>query len=315
MIRTKAIRKIFVTTLSMFIILTVFSLSSIKYENVLRTNLEIEDISGIVTDDIYLLSTNGYLVKKKILLDSNDMKEKLMKAINSMISHDENKYSNELIAPIPKGTIINDIICGDELITIDFSKEILDVSVGHEKHMISAIVYTILEISDARGVSILVDGEKLNSYPNTGEKLDNILDKSIGINRDFNITSRKDISKVVVYYLDNIGNELYYVPVTKYVNDSREKINIIIEELSSSYIHEENLMSFLNSRVKLLDYNIDNDVLFLNFNEFLFDSNDKVLEEVIYSISYSVFDNYDVSMVMFQVNGKEVNHVLRYELE
>ena len=315
MIRTKAIRKIFVTTLSMFIILTVFSLSSIKHENVLRTNLEIEDISGIVTDDIYLLSENGYLVKKKILLDSDDMKEKLMKAINSMISHDESKYSNELIAPIPKGTVINDIICGDELITIDFSKDILNVSVGHEKHMISAIVFTILEISEARGVAILVDGEKLSSYPNTGEKLDDILDKSIGINKDFNITSRKDVSKVVIYYLDDIGDELYYVPVTKYVNDSREKINIIIEELSSSYIHEENLMSFLNSRVKLLDYNIGNDVFFLNFNEFLFDSNDKVLEEVIYTISYSVFDNYDVGMVMFQVNGKEVNHVMRYELE
>ena len=53
MLRTKAIKKIFMTTLSMFIILTVFSLSTVGNSNILRTNLEIEDISGIVTDNIY----------------------------------------------------------------------------------------------------------------------------------------------------------------------------------------------------------------------------------------------------------------------
>ena len=30
-----------------------------------------------------------------------------------------------------------------------------------------------------------------------------------------------------------------------------------------------------------------------------------------YTISYSIFDNYDVNMVMFLVNGEEVNHIMR----
>ena len=70
-------------------------------------------------------------------------------------------------------------------------------------------------------------------------------------------------------------------------------------------------MSFLNSNVKLIDYQIENDIFFLNFDDYLFDSNDKILEEVIYTISYSIFDNYDVNMVMFLVNGEEVNHIMR----
>ena len=53
----------------------------------------------------------------------------------------------------------------------------------------------------------------------------------------------------------------------------------------------------------------------LNFNDYLFDYNDKVLEEVLYSISYSVFDNYDVDMVMFEVNNKEVEHISRYDIQ
>lgn len=314
MLRTKAIKKIFMTTLSMFIILCTFTLSSLMNDNVLKTNLEIEDISGIVTDDIYLLSNNNYLVKKKILIDSEDVSFKIKKALSEMVNSSNNKYSSELIGPIPEGTEIIDVIVGEDIITVNFSKELLNVNINHEKHMISAIVYTVINIGDVKGVSILVEGNFLDKYPNTGESLNKVLDKSIDINREFRVISREDISKVVVYYLDNIDNNLYYVPVTKYLNDSRDKIEIIVEELSSSYIYEDNLMSFLNNKAKLLEHSIENDVFFLNFNEYLFDSNDIVLEEVLYCISYSVFDNYDVSMVMFQVNGKEVNHVFRTDI-
>lgn len=302
------------TTLSMFIILCTFTLTSFMNNNVLKTNLEIEEISGIVTDDIYLLSKNNYLVKKKILIDSDDIAFKIKKALSEMVNSSNNKYSNELIGPIPEGTNIIDVIVGEDIITVNFSKELLNVNINHEKHMISAIVYTVINIGNVKGVSILVEGNFLDKYPNTGESLNKVLDKNIDINREFRVVSRDDISKVVVYYLDDIDDNLYYVPVTKYLNDSRDKIEIIVEELSSSYIYEDNLMSFLNNKVKLLEHSIENDVFFLNFNEYLFDSNDIVLEEVLYCISYSVFDNYDVSMVMFQVNGKEVNHVFRTDI-
>lgn len=311
MIKTKAIRKIFTTTLSMFIILCVFSLMTISLDNTLKVNLEINDISGIGNGYVYLLSKNDYLVRKNIYLDSDDNVLNIKKALSYLIESDNNKYSNELMGVIPKGTKINEVICGDDLVTVDFSKEILSVSIGHEKHMISSIVYTIMDLVDVEGVSILVDGELLRSYPNTGEVFGSVLNKSIGINNRYDITSRKDINRVILYYVDLIDEDIYYVPVTKYINDDREKVKIIIEELKSSYLSEVNLMSFLNSNVKLIDYQIENDIFFLNFDDYLFDSNDKILEEVIYTISYSIFDNYDVNMVMFLVNGEEVNHIMR----
>lgn len=311
MIKTKAIRKIFTTTLSMFIILCVFSLMTINLDNTLKVNLEINDISGIGNGYVYLLSKNDYLVRKNIYLDSDDNVLNIKKALSYLIESDNNKYSNELMGVIPKGTKINEVICGDDLVTIDFSKEILSVSIGHEKHMISSIVYTIMDLVDVEGVSILVDGELLRNYPNTGEVFGSVLNKSIGINNRYDITSRKDINRVILYYVDLIDEDIYYVPVTKYINDDREKVKIIIEELKSSYLSEVNLMSFLNSNVKLIDYQIENDIFFLNFDDYLFDNNDKILEEVMYTISYSIFDNYDVNMVMFLVNGEEVNHIMR----
>ena len=311
MIKTKAIRKIFTTTLSMFIILCVFSLMTINLDNTLKVNLEINDISGIGNGYVYLLSKNDYLVRKNIYLDSDDNVLNIKKALSYLIESDNNKYSSELMGVIPKGTKINEVICGDDLVTVDFSKEILNVSIDHEKHMISSIVYTIMDLVDVKGVSILVDGEVLRSYPNTGEVFGSVLNKSIGINNRYDITSRKDINRVILYYVDLIDEDIYYVPVTKYINDDREKVKIIIEELKSSYLSEVNLMSFLNSNVNLIDYNVENEIFFLIFDDYLFDNNDKILEEVMYTISYSIFDNYDVNMVMFLVNGEEVNHIMR----
>ena len=311
MIKTKAIRKIFTTTLSMFIILCVFSLMTISLDDTLKVNLEINDISGVGNGYVYLLSKNDYLVRKNIYLDSDSDVLNIKKALSYLIESDNNKYSSELMGVIPKDTKINEVICGDDLVTVDFSKEILNVSINHEKHMISSIVYTIMDLVNVDGVSILVDGELLRSYPNTGEIFGSVLNKSIGINNRYDITSRKDINRVILYYVDLIDEDIYYVPVTKYINDDREKVKIIIEELKSSYLSEVNLMSFLNSNVKLIDYQIENDIFFLNFDDYLFDSNDKILEEVMYTISYSIFDNYDVNMVMFLVNGEEVNHIMR----
>lgn len=309
MLRTKALRKIFITTLSLFILLTVYSIPNTLESIVLKTNLELETVTGLYTNSIYLLNSDNYLVKTKILLDSTKKEEQVSKMISNLTISDSSTFPNDLKPLIPEGTKIREIIYTDKNITINFSKEFLNMTVDKEKQIISSIVYSILDLDDVESVTILVEGESLEEYPNTHEKLPLTLDKSIGINKKYDLTSRKDISKVVVYYVDRIGNDNYYVPVTKYLNDSRDKVKIIVEELTTSYIYENNLMSFLHSNVKLLDYKEQENVMFLNFNDYLFDSNDKILEEVIYTIAYSVFDNYDVNQVMLQVNGENVDTI------
>ena len=311
MLRTKALRKIFLTTLTLFVLLTVFTITNSKTENVLKTNLEIEDIAGFKTDVIYLLNDKGLLVKTKILLEGNTDEEKINKLLLNLTEGSSNSFPEGLKKLIPKGTVVNNVMVGNNLVTVDFSRELLKVSSDMEKPMVTAIVYSIMELGNYEGVSILVDGKVLDKYPNSLEEIPSVINKSIGINKNFSITSYNNINKVVIYYLENIDNNLYYVPVTKYVNDERDKIKIIVEELASSYIYESNLMSFLNSNVRLLDYKEDNDIMYLNFNDYLFDGNDKILEEVLYSLAYSVFDNYNVSMVSFMVNGQRINYVDR----
>ena len=314
MLKSKAIRKIFVTTLSLFVLLVAYSLPSLDDTYTLMTNLEIESATGLATDNIYLLNSNGYLVKSRILLESTDLEKKIREILEQLTVEDDNYFPKGLFPYIPQDTEVLNVLCGEKQVSIDFSKEFLNMSVDLEKQIVSGIVYSILDLDDIQEVIILVEGQLLKEYPNTHEALPSPLTRDIGINKEYNITSRNDISKVVVYYLSEIDDELYYVPVTKYVNDERDKIKIIIDELSSSYIYEANLMSFLHNNVELLDYYEQENVLFLNFNDYLFDSSDKVLEEVLYSIAYSVFANYDVSMVMFEVNDQHIDEISRDQL-
>ena len=138
----------------------------------------------------------------------------------------------------------------------------------------------------------------------------NTINRSYGINKNYELVTTSNIESYTVYYVSNFNDNEYYVPITKYVNatSKQDKIKVIIDELSTSPIYETNLMSYLNSNVNLIDYSLDNKILSLNFNDSILtdNTNDKILEEVIYTISLSVMDNFEVEEVSFLVNNEEI---------
>ena len=189
------------------------------------------------------------------------------------------------------------------------AKELLQVLIkgGNGESKIPSGFQSILP-SDTEILSIDLVEDILSKLPQTGIHLPGTLDRSYGINKEYNIESFKDVNSVTVYYVSKYNDNTYYVPVTKYVNDDREKIKIIIDELASAPLYNTNLMSYLNSNISLLATEQELDSLSLVFNDYLFnDANSKnILEEVIYSISLSVGDNYDVKEVIFEVNNEEI---------
>ena len=170
--------------------------------------------------------------------------------------------------------------------------------------MIESIVYSITDLDDINSVTIKIDGKELNNIK--GVSLDNKLSKDIGINKTYEVKTRDNIDHITIYYMDQIQNKNYYVPVTKYLNLSKEKIEVIIESLANEYIYENNLISKVNQHTKLLNYSLEGYSMILNFNNYILNKEGKIDEDIINTICYSIFDNYDVNEVVFQVEGKEI---------
>lgn len=299
-----------ITTITVFILLVVYLIPTKESEKELeleaKTNLEIEYITGMGTDTIYLLNEDNFLVKTNVLLMSDKLEEKVSQLVDNLTNHKNNKIPNHLHTLIPEDVKLEKVEINEEVVSIYFSEEFMKIPEEHEEKIIEALVYSILDLKGVNGLKIYVNDEPLLAFPQSKKKLPEVLTKKIGINKVYDLNNRNGINRVVIYYLEEYDGKNYFVPVTKYVNDSRDKIKIIVDNLTSEYIYEPNLMSFLNQDTKLLDFTLEDNLMILNFNDSIFTSESNILEEVVYSIAYSVFDNYDVSEVVFEVNDQEI---------
>ena len=276
----------------------------------LKINEELEYTKDEKLSTIFLNDSNNYLAVANINLDDKNITSKARKLITALISDEkyEDKLPNGFKSVIPSGTKILNTHYKDGVFKIDFSKELLDTNKENEQKVIEAIVYTLTSIDDIKYVIIYVEGNILTNLPKSKITLPATLDRSFGINKEYDLTSDKNITKTTVYYINKYNDEEYYIPVTKVNNDSREKAEIIIEELSNNRTYDTNLMSYLNTNTKVISVNRNNNNMIIDFNNYIYSNSDteEVLSEVIEQVCMSIWDNYDVDKLIFTVNNKEI---------
>ncbi len=275
MLKRKALKRIGLTTLVLFIMLITFSLELMDTKTNSKLE-EIEYVSNLNTTHIYLLNKENYLVKVDTLINTEKIEDMARSALKNLYTSN-NKYHN-LKGLIPSNTKINKIEYQNDTIIIDFSKDLLAVNKKLEEKVVESIVYTLLEIKGISNIQIKIDGKILNKLEKSNITLPDVLDNSIGINKTFNINSLKDIKCVVLYYVFNNDYDDYYVPVYKYINSKDSKIKIIIDSLNGSYTSSTNLRSYLSYKNSIKDYKLDNDTLTITFNSL----NDLNLESITY---------------------------------
>lgn len=311
MLKRITIKKMLITStalVALFLIYLIPSENTYHLEG--KQNLEYVN-KNIAKADVFLLSKKNLLTKVSVTVESE---EEPVKRALELIEY--LKESSKLESKIPSGfkpylqedVKVENVKLEGTTLKVEFDSNLLNIDEKLEEKMIEGIVYTLTSIEGVDRIVLYVDGKVLTKLPKSKINLPSALDRNIGINKEYSISSYKDIHKVTVYYLDSFNEDYYYVPVTKYINDDREKISIIIDELSGNISSNTNLMSFLNSNTRLMSYDREDDVLNLVFNQYIFDNVDEksILEEVIYTICLSVKDNYDVNAVSFSVDSEEV---------
>ena len=311
-------KKLIVCSIVIFAILLIYFVP--KENDKLKIKEEVEYINlDIKTSTIFLLDSNNYLASTEIITKKEDVESKAKELIEALIIDGKKQDSipSGFKAIIPSNTKIRSLTYNDKLIKLDLTSELMNTNIKNEERIIEAIVYTLTSIEGVDYVIIYMDGDILTTLPQSKINLPSTLDRSFGINKEYNMNSIKNISKTTIYYICKFNDYEYYVPVTKINNDGRDKIEIIIDELSSSNVYKTNLMSYLNSNTKLLSVNETENELAINFNSAIFsDINTKeILEEVIYTISMSINDNYNVNTVVFNVEDKEIYKTVLKSIE
>lgn len=313
MLKRMILKKITITALTLFILLLIYLMPTNKINN---RNLDVkQNLEYTYTNDletIYLLDYNDYVARTFIKgCSCSSAVDKASDLLQGLIVEGKksNIIPNGFKAIIPSGTRVLALNLDKGVLTIDFSKEILEINKKYEEKMLESLIYTLTSINGIDSVKILVEGEELKQLPNSNKQLPSLFDRDYGINKVYNLTGTNNIDSYTVFYVNEFNDNYYYVPVTKYINnDKLDKIKIIIEELTSNPVYESNLMSFLNVNTKLLDYEIKDDVIKLNFNNLILSdiTGNSILEEVIYTISLSVSNELDVKEVIFMVENEEI---------
>ena len=268
MIKKSSIRRICVATLTLFILLIIYFFPS--NDTIIK-----EHLSYITKDEMpkFLVDNTDYVARTSIVKNSSETIEQIKEIIEALTKNTKkSSYIRDGFKPIiPEGTKILDLKLEENILTINFSKELLTVVHCDEQKMIEAIIYSLTEIKDIKKIKILVEGKPLTNLPNSNKKLPEYLDKSYGINKIYNIDSIKETTKTTIYYLSKNKDYYYYVPVTKVSNEKTERVEIIIKELKSTPIYHTNLISYLAASANMTNYELLESTISLSFNNYLID--------------------------------------------
>ena len=312
MLKKMSIRKIAIASFTLLVLGILYLIPVNKKENEL--SLKTDNIEYVYPNNlavIYLLDSNDYVARTLITSCNCSEVDKAMDLLEGLTidGKKSNIIPNGFRSIIPSGTSVKNIELDKGVLTIDFSKELLEINSDYEEKMIESIIYTLTNIDGIDKVIIKVEGNVLDRLPHSKKILPTMLDRDYGINKNYELVSMSNIDYYTTYYVNSYNDNYYYVPVTKYINNTnQDKIKVIIEQLSTSPVYESNLMSFLNVNAKLLNYELKDEVLKLNFNNMLLNdlTTNNVLEEVIYTIGLSIGDNFPVKDVIFMVNNEEI---------
>lgn len=308
MLKRFSVKKILVS-LSVLITLLIIYLVPTEPEVEFKQELSYSE-ENVLVNDIYLIDSYEYVALTNVGIIATSVESQAEEILNILIQGGpgENKIPNGFKAIINSETTINEIIYDNKILKIDLSKELFDTNKEYEIKVLEVLVYSLTSLDKVDGLEIYIDGKKLTELPISKIKLPDILDKTFGINKEYDISNLKDINQVTIYYLNKYNDNYYYVPVTKYLNDNREKVSIIIDELSNNKYHS-GLMSFMNTNTELVETMLEADEVILNFNQSIYNDldNKTILSEVVKTINLSIEANYKIENVVYNVDSEPIN--------
>ena len=149
MIKKSSIRRICVATLALFILLIIYFFPN--NDTIIK-----EHLNYIKRDEmpIFLIDNSNYVARTSIVKSSKNINEQIKEIIETLTKNSKkSSYIRDGFKPIiPQNTKVIDVLLDNEILTINFSKELLNIDKDNEEKMIEAIIYSLTEIKEIKKI-------------------------------------------------------------------------------------------------------------------------------------------------------------------
>lgn len=268
-----------------------------------------EEAVEFVSREIYLFDEQGYVVPQTLNLPKT--KEVAKQSLEYLVQSGPvtELLPNGFKAVLPPGTEIYGVnLKEDGTIIADFSQEFTNYQSEEEMKILQAITWTLTQFDTVEKVQIRINGHDQPVMPVNGSPIGDGFSRANGINLDNGEVV--DISKsksVTLYFLAQNGDSLYYVPVTRRINEEVSETTAVINELIKGPDFASNLVSEFHPNIKLLDEpNYEDGTITLNFNEAVLGNlqGTAISDYLLNSLVLSLTEQEGIENVSLFVNGE-----------
>lgn len=259
--------------------------------------------------ELYFLSNTGHVVPYTIHIPNvkGIAKETLMYMVKG--GEGEKLLPKGFSGILPKETKVLGLDIQNGTATVDFSKEFLKVQPELEEKVLSAVTWTLTGFPTVEKVNIRVNGQPLEVMPHH-KTVAQGLTRQRGINVE--IAEGVNINQsipVTLYFMGQADdNQTYYVPVTRMINRTENVAEASINELIKGPKQQSNLVSPLDSSLKVNKIQQTDQMVIADFNEQLlqYGNQHQASKNAIETISLSLMENTASQKVSITVNGKKI---------
>ena len=248
-------------------------------------------------DDVYYKSvvfkdSDNDLIPISVNFHSEvELEEEIRNKIDLMKSDEMIQYG--LYPVISKDLEVQSVNLKDHVLTVSFNDQL--VANQDAMDILEALTYVMTDYDDVERVNLQINEKNVSYIPNSTIPLSS-LTKSLGLN-NFEETSAflHQTVPVMVYHQKTIEQYSYYVPTTMRVDEN--------EPLTKQV---QTILSYVQSKIHLLDAKLDNGVLTVDLDSNILLDNEKIDQTLGDLIVLSLSSLKDVKDVEIKINGEDV---------
>lgn len=272
--------------------------------------VEASDETGtldMVERELYLIDANGYVVPQTVSLPK---KEGVLRQLLEYLVIDgpvSEVLPNGFQAVIPAGTEVDVKLTEEGVAIVDFSNEFKEYHAEDELKILQSITWTLTQFDTVDKVQFRINGYDIKEMPINGTPIGDGYSRADGINLESDqVIDIVASEEVTLYFLSNNGENNYYVPVTRRVEKSEDKVTTIVQQLLNGPSAYSPLLTDFRNGIKLLDEPILTDgIVTLNFNEAILTELEQtaISNEALNMFVLSLTEQKGIEQVALQVNG------------